>query len=180
MNTTIDIELLNRNNFRNCLEALARPGDLFQIKPFADSGLMAMAAMLLYSEVTFYQQAEEDWGMIEALSNSKEVAVKEADYLFLSTPFEYILQETKTGDQQNPEFSATLICCCDDLTSGIGVILRGPGIDGTKETNLPVTSDFLELLAQKNKHFPIGVDIYFISGDHKVCGLPRTTMVEIV
>ncbi|HID03969.1 MAG TPA: phosphonate C-P lyase system protein PhnH [Desulfobacterales bacterium] len=179
MSTNIDIELLNRNNFRNCLEALARPGDVFPIKPFADSSLMAMAAMLLYSEVSFYQQAEEDWNMIQALTNSKEVAAKEADYLFLNSPLEKHLLEAKAGDQQNPEFSATLICCCD-LASGTGVRLSGPGIDGTKETSLPVTTSFLRLLAQKNNHFPLGVDMYFISGNNTLCGLPRTTMVEIL
>lgn len=180
MSTNIDIEFLNRNNFRNCLEALARPGDVFPIKPFVDSSLMAMAAMLLYSEVTFYQQAKEDWSMIQALTNSKEVTAKEADYLFLNSPLEKYLLEAKTGDQHNPEFNATLICCCDNLASGTGVMLSGPGIDETKKTTLPVTTSFLQLLAQKNKHFPLGIDMYFISGDHNLCGLPRTTFVEIL
>ena len=178
--TDTDIEQLNRNNFRNCLDALSRPGDVFLITPFFDSSLLALAAMLLYFEVNFYQQTDTNWNMIKVLTNSEEVAVGEADYLFLDKPHENILMEAKAGDQLNPEFSATLICCCEDLNEGTQVKLSGPGIDGTKETILPATTGFLQLLAQKNKHFPLGVDMYFLSDTHMICGLPRTTTVEVL
>jgi len=180
MSTNTDIEQLNRNNFRNCLEALARPGDIFPLTPFFDSSLLTLAAMLLYSEVNFYQQTDTNWNIIKALTNSEEVVAKKADYLFLDTPLDNILMDAKAGVQQNPEFSATLICRCKDLNEGTLVKLSGPGIDGTKETKIPATTGFLQLLAQKNKHFPLGVDMYFLSDTHMICGLPRTTMVEIV
>ncbi len=180
MTTNIDIEQLNRNNFRNSLEALARPGDLFQISPFAGSGVLAMASMLLYSEVSFYQQTEGDWNMIKALTNTVEVAAKEADYLFLNTPSEKCLDDAKVGDQQNPEFSATLICCCEDLSKGVPVKLSGPGINGSKQAHLPVSADFLKLLTHKNKNFPRGIDMYFLSYTNMLCGLPRTTLVEVI
>ncbi|MCF8056389.1 MAG: phosphonate C-P lyase system protein PhnH [Desulfocapsa sp.] len=176
----MDLEQLNRNNFRNCLEALARPGNVYQVYPYNHSVIMAMASMLLYPEVTFYQQTEGDWNMIKAITGTTEREAHEADYLFLDVPDKNILQDVKSGNQQNPEFSATLICGCQNLKSGTSVILSGPGVNGRRQTTLPAPVDFLELLAEKNRHFPLGVDLYFLSREHGICALPRTTQVDFL
>ncbi len=180
MTTSIDIELLNRENFRNCLEAISRPGTIHQIQTFLDSGIMAMAVMLLYSEVNFYQEATGDWKMMKALTGACEGKVSKADYIFLDAPHSDILMESKCGDQQNPEFSATLICACEHVTTGTTVVLNGPGINGYKETTLPVSGTFLQKIQEKNRHFPLGVDIFFLTTDNRICALPRTTKVEQV
>lgn len=176
----VEIERLNRNNFRNCLEALARPGCYFQISPFFDSSLMAMAVMLLYAEVRYYQQAEGDWQVIRALTGSEQSEAAVADYLFLDAPSEEVLLAARAGEQRNPEFSATCICRCEDLATGTPVALSGPGIDGVKKTHLPAPPAFLYLLAQKNLHFPLGVDLFFISDNNRVLGLPRSTQVKVL
>jgi alpha-D-ribose 1-methylphosphonate 5-triphosphate synthase subunit PhnH len=177
---TNDMEQLNRSNFRYCLEALARPGDIFPLMPFAGSNIMAMATMLLYSEVGFYQEIDVDWDLIKALTNTVEVERGDADYLFLQSPREEILLAAKSGDQQNPEFSAVLICACEDLGRGTRVNLTGPGINGVKQTTLPVSGNFLNLLAAKNSHFPLGVELFLIADSDEICALSRTTRVEIV
>ncbi|MEA2115765.1 MAG: phosphonate C-P lyase system protein PhnH [Thermodesulfobacteriota bacterium] len=180
MTIDVDIERLNRNNFRNCLEALARPGCFFQVTPFFDSGLMALAVMLLYSEVCFYQQAVGDWNMIRALTGSTLSRAETADYLFIDAPSKEALMAARPGEQHNPEFSATCICRCTDLATGTPVTLSGPGIDGVKRTVLPASPDFIHLLAQKNLHFPLGVDLFFISDNNRILGLPRSTRVELL
>ena len=180
MITATDIELLNRNNFRNCLEAISRPGTIYQIQDFLGSGMMAMATMLLYSEMSFYQSVTGEWRMIKALTGAGEVKVDTADYLFLESPHTDILMECKCGDQQNPDFSATLICACKHFIAGTRVLLSGPGIDGSREITLPATRRFFQKLREKNRHFPLGVDIFFLTVENQICALPRTTMVEIV
>lgn len=174
----MDIDKLDRNNFRHCLEAMARPGKIFHVLSYDHSPMMAMASMLLYSEVSFFQDASGDWEMIKAITGSREEQVAEADYLFFDRPGETILDEVKVGDQQNPEFSATLICGCTDFISGTQVILSGPGIEDSHTMTLPVPDGFLLRLAQKNKHFPLGVDLFFVADDKSVCAIPRTTMVK--
>lgn len=175
----MDIDKLDRTNFRHCLEAMARPGKITQLLPYDHSAMMAMASMLLYSEVRFFQEAAGDWEMIKAITGSQEQQVAEADYLFLDQPTETILDEVKVGDQQNPEFSATLICGCRNFTTGTRVILSGPGIEDRHTMTLPVSDGFLFRLAQKNKHFPLGIDLFFIADNKSVCAIPRTTMVKL-
>lgn len=180
MITEQNVELLNRINFRSCLNAMARPGTVFPIEPFFHSAMMALASVLLYPEVRFFQQADGDWTMIKAMTGTTEVKESEADYLFLDQPDPDILTASQHGDQQNPERSATLVCSCDSFANGNPVLLKGPGIQGSKRTTLPVPPVFLQRLAEKNKDFPLGIDLFFLSLDNTVCALPRTTSVELL
>lgn len=179
MNTELNVEELNRKNFRHCLEAMSRPGLPFTIEPLADSTMLAMASLLLFSEVRYFQRVVADWKMIQALTGARETSVNKADYLFLDCADTVLLDEVKYGDQQNPEFSATLIYSCTDVEEITPVVLSGPGIDGRKETSLPVSSKFLHALARKNKYFPLGVDLFFLWPGGALTGLPRTTQVEV-
>ncbi len=176
----MDIEKLNRHNFRSCLNAMARPGSLHQLIPFENSSIFAAAALLLYAEVSFFQNIQNDWEIIKAITNATEESVDKADYLFLSSPDKSILNDAQSGDQQNPEQSATLICSCPGFNEGAHVTIQGPGIDGCHEVILPATEDFLSSLMKKNKHFPLGVDLFFIGEDMQVCGIPRSTQVELL
>lgn len=179
MNTELNVEELNRKNFRYCLEAMSRPGLPFTIEPLADSAILAMASLLLFSEVGFFQKIVTDWTMIKALTGAEETSVDHADYLFLDCADSALLDEVKCGDQQNPEFSATLIYNCPNVEKYTPVVLRGPGINGTNETSLPVSPEFLHDLARKNKYFPLGVDLFFLLPGGSLIGLPRTTQVEL-
>jgi alpha-D-ribose 1-methylphosphonate 5-triphosphate synthase subunit PhnH len=180
MTSPTDIELLNRNNFRNCLEAISRPGSSYQIQAFFGSTMMAMAVMLLYSEVCFYQKTTGDWKMLKALTGACEENINQADYLFLDTPHIDTLMESKCGNQQNPDYSATLIYASKHHVNGTRVVLSGPGIDGSSKTTLPTSSGFLQKLREKNRHFPQGVDVFFLTADNHICAVPRTTRVKIL
>lgn len=103
-----------------------------------------------------------------------------ADYLFFDDPSLQGLRGAKTGDSRNPESSATLLFRCQDLHRGSRVQLSGPGINGSIETLLPVSRSFLDLRAVKNRHFPNGVDCFFLSEQKEVMGIPRSTAVKIL
>lgn len=179
MNNELNIEKLNRMNFRHCLEAMSRPGTSFSIQPLADSAILAVASLLLYSEVCFFQALDDDWKMVKALTGARETTANSADYLFVGGGDTVSLEQARRGDQQNPEFSATLVYKCTEDKPGTQVLLNGPGINGTKKTSLPVSSDFLHTLARKNRYFPLGVDLFFLRPDNTITGLPRTTVVEV-
>jgi len=64
------------------------------------------------------------------------------------------------------------------LAEGAGMLLRGPGILGTRRLAAsPLPEDFLAQLAENRTRFPRGVDILLASPD-AVAGLPRSLHVE--
>lgn len=174
-----DLEKYNRTNFRSSLEALSRPGKYQVIHPVFGSGLLAMASVLLFAEVSYCYQGEKDFSIIEALSGSKQAPVEDADYIFLDGPDTQTIQEAKPGTADRPENSATLICSCESSTQ-IRTKLSGPGINGSTTTNLPVDEPFITALAEINCAFPMGIDIFLVVDNHKILGLPRTTTIEVI
>lgn len=175
----IDIEKINRTNFRSCLTALSRPGKLCQLQPLFGSGLQAMASLLLYSEVSYHYEGELDFQVVAALTGSKMEAIETADYLFLDGPKTSVLHAAKTGTAENPETGASLLLGCRDLREGNEVLLSGPGINGNLAAQLPVDKEFIQYLQEINSSFPTGLDLFFIDQENKILGLPRTTRIEV-
>ena len=176
----IDIEKINRSNFRNCLTALSRPGSVYPLTPLFDSALQAMASVLLYTEVGYYYDGKQDFQMVAALTGAQSQSVEIADYLFFDAPDAVALQTAKTGTAENPETGGTLLFECEDVASGHPVILSGPGIDGSRQIRLPVDADFIRSLQEVNSGFPNGLDLFFIDHRNRILGLPRTTSVEVL
>jgi alpha-D-ribose 1-methylphosphonate 5-triphosphate synthase subunit PhnH len=176
----IDTEKINRINFRNCLDAMSHPGSIYPVTPLFDSGLLAMASVLLYSEVTYHYQGALNFQVVAALTGAGRSPVERADYLFSDRPDQLALQKAKSGTAESPEDSATLLFQCNDLTTGTQVILSGPGIDGSLTTRLPMQADFIEHFQEKNSSFPNGVDLFLIDMAHRLVGLPRTVHVEVI
>lgn len=175
----IDIEKINRTNFRSCLTALSRPGTICEVQPLFESGLQAMASLLLYSEVSYHYEGELDFQVVAALTGSKMEAIETADYLFWDSPETSVLHTAKTGSAENPESGASLLFGCRDLTEGKGVVLSGPGIDGSLAARLPVHPEFIQCLQEINATFPTGLDLFFIDRENRLLGLPRTTRIEV-
>lgn len=176
----VDMEQLNRKNFRSLLHALSRPGSEHPLHPLYGSVLMAAASLLLYPEVTFFEDADVDWPLVQALTGSARSGAEAADYLFFDDPSLQGLRGAKTGDSRNPDSSATLLFRCQDLHRGSRVQLSGPGIDGSLEILLPVSRSFLDLRAVKNRQSPAGLDCFFLSDKNEVMGIPRSTLVKIL
>ncbi len=174
----IDMDRLNRVNFRACLNALSRPGSRQALSLFKDSGLLAMASQMLYSEVGYSYDGKLDFNLIEALTGASKSNKREADFIFADQPSVTLLKAAKTGDQENPEQSACLIFAVESLDEGTGAILQGPGIDGRLSTILPATEEFIKVLQQKNSNFPCGVEIFFVSPGGGLLALSRTTRIE--
>ncbi|MEE4242798.1 MAG: phosphonate C-P lyase system protein PhnH [Desulfopila sp.] len=175
-----DIEKINRDNFRNSLDALARPGELRSIVPLFDSPLLAMASVLLYAEVSHFYEGTLDFALVRALCGSAPATEKDADYLFFDAPKAGHLEQAKQGTSESPELSATLVFDCSrtEHHDSSRVILSGPGIRQKKELILPAPRDFLEKFCDKNDSFPLGIDLFLILADNHIVGLPRTTQIE--
>jgi len=173
------MEKLNRKNFKAIMNALAMPGSIKKITSLHDSGLLAIANLLLYSEVSFFYDGKEDITLVEAINYPKKEEVECADYIFSDKIDLELLKSAKNGDYANPDFSATLIFGCKNFYK-TKVILSGPGIDGKKEAMLPCDKEFIKQLKEKNSNYPLGVEVYFLNDKNQILVLSRTTEIEVL
>lgn len=174
----VDIEKLNRDNFRSMMNALSMPGKVEKIDSLFDSSFLAIANTLLYSEVSFYYEGNEDLELIEAITNPKKEDVQNADYIFCDELNEYLFNKGKVGTSKDPEFSATYVFKCKNF-NGLKVKLSGPGIDGVKETDLPIDKSFVKFFNEKNSYFPLGNEVFFLNEESEIIAISRTTIMEV-
>lgn len=176
---TIDIEKLNRDNFKAMMNALSMPGKIEKIEALFESNLLAIANTLLYSEVSFYYDGKEEFGLIEAITNAQNTQADEADYIFCDELNEYLFNKGKVGTSKDPEYSSTFIFKCKDF-NGLDVKLSGPGIDGSKNVSLPIDKSFVDFFNEKNSYYPLGNEVFFLSDDAQIIAVSRTTKMEIL
>ncbi len=173
------IERLNRDTFRACLEALARPGSVQGIDPLFDSYLLAVASSLLYSKTRYcYQGNQADFHLVEAMTGATPSLPPVSHYLFADVPSAELFEQACSGSIEQPESSATCIFSCNG-TQETAVFLRGPGVKEKLRTNLPLDVAFIKRLIHKRPPFPLGADLFLVSDRGKIIGLPRTTKIEV-
>ncbi len=175
----LDIEKLNRDNFRAMMDVLSMPGTLQNIKPLFNSNLLALANTLLYSQVTFFYDGKEKFDLIQAINNCENKSLEEADYIFFDETNDYALNKAKIGIPKDPELSGTLIFKCKNFRQ-IEVRLSGPGINGSKKVFLPITRAFVNFFNEKNSSYPLGNEVFFLSDKGEIIALSRTTKLEIL
>jgi alpha-D-ribose 1-methylphosphonate 5-triphosphate synthase subunit PhnH len=176
---TVDIEKLNRDNFKSIMNALSMPGNIEKIEPLFESNLLAVANCLLYSEVNYFYNGNEEFDLIDAITNASKSSENEADYIFCDEINEYLFNKAKIGTSKDPEFSGTLIYKCKDF-DGLKVKLSGPGINKEKIVNLPIDKSFIEFFNEKNSFFPLGNEVFFLNENAQIIALSRTTKVEVI
>lgn len=82
------------------------------------------------------------------------------------------------GTELEPELGATLVRLVEPGRERLPVVLRGPGVDGTLETALPLTAGELDARDEACRTRPLGVDLFFVEADGSIGALPRSTLVE--
>ena len=176
---TVDIEKLNRDNFRAMMNVLSMPGSIEKVESLFDSDLLAIANTLLYSEVSFNYEGKEEFALIEAITNSKENDLENADYIFCDEISEFAFNKGKIGTSKDPEFSATYIFKCKNF-KGQKIKLTGPGINKEKIVSLPVDKSFVNFFNEKNSYFPLGNEVFFLNKNSEITAISRTTKMEII
>ncbi len=173
-----DIEKINRINFKALMRSLAYPGEIHSILPIFDSYFLGVASSLLYSEVSFFYTGDEDMDTIKAITNPKVETLEKADYIFCEKIDSDALLRAKCGTFKDPDFSAIIIFTCKEF-KGLHVKLKGAGIQSETNLFLPIDKAFVTDFNTKNKDFPLGVDVYFLSQKGEVVALSRTTKMEV-
>jgi len=173
-----DIEKINRLNFKSLMRSLAYPGDIYTILPVFDSYLLGAASSLLYSEVSYFYEGKENMDTIKAITNPKVEVIEKADYIFCEKMDVNVLLHAKCGTFKDPDFSAVVLFTCKEF-KGLHVKLKGAGILGEKIISLPIDKSFVTQFNAKNKDFPLGIEVYFLSQKGEILALSRTTKLEV-
>ena len=89
-----------------------------------------------------------------------------------------ILSQAKIGTLLQPHESATIFLILDSLEGGEEGTLTGPGIDGTISISLPEEGwMWIKELRRMNFEFPCGVELYFLTPQGDLMGIPRKVKI---
>ena len=180
--------------YRKLIDSMSRPGKITDLSKEADKldsyqgclpATLLVAQMLLDTEVTFAVVSERKGQITHLLSQmtyAKEVAVHEADYIFVmgdaaSGELLQVIETAKIGELRDPHHSATLIIETGSVSSGTKLRMSGPGIQVTAHAEISISEGWIETRAERNAEFPLGLDLIFTDPTHHILALPRTTQV---
>ncbi len=175
--------------FRVVMNTLARPGTIDRLAGVSAPAPLSPTAAAIALTLLDY---ETSFWLDRPLAGAGEVArfisfhtgagltadPADAAFAFVAAPaaappFAQFAQ----GTLEYPDRSTTLVLQIAHLAGGDGMVLRGPGIAGTRRlTAAPLPADFVDQLADNRARFPRGVDILLAAAD-AVAGLPRSLHV---
>jgi len=176
-----DPAIQSAHAFRSVMEAMARPGSIYEISgaiPPAPLSKAAGAVLLTLcdTDTPIYLAGSADCDAVRAwlAFHTGAPLVGPSHCVFALGTWEALnpLTNYSIGTSQYPDRSATLIVEQPDLSQG-GAVLEGPGIKTTASLSLPDVQAF-----QFNSGlFPLGLDFIFTAGE-RVAALPRSTKVS--
>lgn len=167
--------------FRQIMDAMARPGRLYDITgatPPAPLSVAAGTALLTLcdADTPVYLAGEADTdavrGWLAFHTSAPIVQASEAMFAVGSWSALHPIDAFSIGTPEYPDRSATLIVEMPSLAAN-GATLRGPGIKDTGSLGLPDVETF----ARNHALFPLGLDFLFTSGS-QIAALPRSTEVS--
>jgi alpha-D-ribose 1-methylphosphonate 5-triphosphate synthase subunit PhnH len=181
--------LAAQSTFRVVMDAMARPGTVRRLAGIAAPAPLSPAAAAVALTLLDY---ETPFWLDAPLAAAPEVArwvsfhtgapltrdPAAAAFAFVadsaaSPPF----ASFAPGSPEYPDRSTTLVLQVARLSEGEGLILRGPGIAGSRRLAAsPLPGDFLDRLADNRAQFPRGVDVLLAAAD-AVAALPRSLHV---
>lgn len=172
--------------FREMLHVIANPGTIRSIKRqgemfnLAEGSLVALGCTVLDNETSFYVEKNPKLHeRLQELTLAQGNCLQDADYLFFSTQLNYtsieeLMKHGKHGTYEDPQNSATYFIQCENLEGDQKVCLKGPGVNGEKTVNLSLyVKQVIEIRQRIKLEYPLGIDLYFISKDGDLMGVPR-------
>lgn len=166
--------------FRSVMEAMARPGQIQDIKGAEPPAPLSVAAgcillTLCDTDTPIYLAGKADNDDVRAWLSFHTGAPQTgpSNAMFAVGSWEALtpLGAYPIGTPEYPDRSATLIVECAALAAS-GAALRGPGIRSQAALSLPEVALF-----QSNRAlFPLGLDFIFTNGA-RLAALPRSTEV---
>lgn len=176
--------------FRGCLDALATPGSVVSLGAGLESlpdlhpAASALLLALLDQDTRLWLSPGLAAGRTAAnlkfhTGCSLAASPGEADFALVANVDELpSLEAFSAGSEEYPERSATIVLQVPAILDS-GWRLTGPGIRNETRLSVPALGDgFIAQWGRNRARFPRGIDLYLVCGE-TLCGLPRTTHIEI-
>ena len=181
--------------YRKTLDSMSRPGLISNIRTQAEKVKMeincfdstfVLVLMLFDTEVKFKVCSEHEAEMnklINQLTYAKATEVEQADYILVLNDakleeLEKVFRRAYPGDLLDPHKAATMIIEADSVSNDKALTLTGPGIEQKCSIDVKTTDRWVELRAEKNSEYPLGIDLIFTDRADNILCLPRTTQIE--
>lgn len=180
--------------YRKTINSMSRPGLISNITDQADKvnmeiscfgSTLVLVRMLFDTEVTFKVCSEREAEvvkLINQLTYAKATEVESADYILILNDakpedFEEAFRGAYPGDLLDPHKAATLIIEADYVGNDHALTLTGPGIETECTIDVKTTDGWVDLRAEKNSEYPLGIDLIFTDWYDNILCLPRTTQI---
>lgn len=184
----LDLSCLdNHRCFRLLLQAMSRPGTLFQIPTSGEPGpsplLRLLDALIDQQSSCCLIDPDPQWqAQLHQHTGCSFCSADQADFLLaLGGDSRGTLHQAKRGRRDFPDRSATIIYQVDKLAAGTpqsGIPLRGPGINGSIYPWIGGLAEAeLTQLKSVNLEFPLGIDALFLDRAGQLIGVPRSTRI---
>jgi alpha-D-ribose 1-methylphosphonate 5-triphosphate synthase subunit PhnH len=114
------------------------------------------------------------------LTFARREPIERADFVIVDGRCDELnaaLRNAKCGTLNDPHESATIIALAGFGGNLDEWRLAGPGIDGERSCRFSLAAGWDTARAERNREFPLGVDLVLISEDNRLAVLPRTTRV---
>lgn len=182
--------------YRKLVDAISRPGEVISLEQeqlkikeenfFSDHETSLLLALtMLDQEVTFKVISEKEKyisSVIYGLTNAKTAQLQQADYIFVLNDakegsLEQAIRSAKEGTLYNPHQSAMIIFETGSLSEGDEFFLKGPGIEETASIRTDLQHGWAEARLEKNKEYPLGIDLILIDSYQQMIAIPRTAQM---
>lgn len=179
--------------FRALMSATASPGTIRDIgatseRLDADSPIprpmLAIAMTLLDAETSFCLRsspgAEFAEAAISRITSARPTSAGEADYVLSIEDGQGLAESiaaARGGTLVDPHMGATIIALSERLAAGSALELSGPGIAYRAFLDAGLGDEWIEARAEKNREFPLGIDMLIVDRGGRVAALPRTTVI---
>lgn len=180
--------------YRKTLDSMSRPGLINNLRDQVDKidmetscfdSTLVLVLMLFDTEVKFNVCSKREAEMaklINQLTYAKATEVENADYILLLNDaqpedLERVFRTASPGDLRDPHKAATIIIEADSVSNDRDLSLTGPGIEKESYIKVTISDSWVDLRADKNSEYPLGIDLIFTDPKDNILCLPRTIQI---
>lgn len=199
---------LMQQAYRLLVHATSFPGSVIDLAPLFDerhdsesapATAMLLARTLLDAEVTFSCSTDFDelspleiahvtYARPASSESARFLIVCHQDAAAQDARLCDAIDRANAGTLPDPHFGATVIGLLPSIAKDAGEIpvddrvaltLSGPGIDGSRELFTTAPTEWIERRAERNREFPLGIDLLLFARTGQLISLPRTTQIAV-
>ena len=173
----------DHETFRVILQGMSHPGKVYPLPGAPKTGIIDLLGCLMDNEVSFAVIGDKDMEAALARHTGSRPAVpEEADFVVVTGgACGQGLESCRRGSLEYPDTGATVVYLVEELClRDEGIVLSGPGIDGTIALQIKglAPSEF-SFLQKMNGEFPLGVDALFLDRNGCIACIPRSTRIGV-